>query len=452
MLIIKEIDFVLKKFIGLETDSELTEINLTKTKLKLVFNKDNIIINKEIKKVKDKDKIFDVVVDEENESIQEEILEIIEPESIQEEIIEIIEPESIQKEILEIIEPESIQEEILEIIEPELIQEEIIEIIEPESIQEIITLEQVKVLLNDNIPKKNTFETYFRTIKDVYTHFKIIDIRELLITKEQEIINYIETKYIKKLSTKKNKVCCFYKAYKLLNIESELFKKTIEKYRIKLIIQIDEDKDIKKQTIDEGEKIINDFNNYLNELKETLSNNHTSGEAITNWTQDTQLYALLKIYLTYGVLRPSEIIDCKITDTDDNNDKINYINLKTKKIVINNHKNDRNGSKIIDITDPHLIKVLRLGLNNNLITKNDGKLYQSSSAFSKFFKSKYYYNVYDLRKAISSKCIALGDVEQIKRLEYIQGHSLETILNHYNQYSKEKEVKKEDTREFIIDF
>ena len=99
-----------------------------------------------------------------------------------------------------------------------------------------------------------------------------------------------------------------------------------------MTIQIDEEKDSKKQTIDEGDKIIEDFNNKLNDLKETLLNNHTSQEPIKDWTQDTQLYALLKIYLTYGVLRPSEITDCKITDTDENNEKINYINIKTKKI------------------------------------------------------------------------------------------------------------------------
>jgi glyceraldehyde-3-phosphate dehydrogenase/erythrose-4-phosphate dehydrogenase len=73
MLNIKEIDFIQKKLIGLETDLELIEITLTETKLKLVFNKDNIIINKEIKKVKDKDKTIDVVVDETDKKEQKEI-------------------------------------------------------------------------------------------------------------------------------------------------------------------------------------------------------------------------------------------------------------------------------------------------------------------------------------------------------------------------------------------
>jgi len=72
--------------------------------------------------------------------------------------------------------------------------------------------------------------------------------------------------------------------------------------------------------------------------------------------------------LTYGVLRPSEIIDMKITDKDEGNDKVNYINGMTKKIVINNHKNDKKGSKVIDITDDKLNDILSKGLNHHLVT------------------------------------------------------------------------------------
>ena len=55
-----------------------------------------------------------------------------------------------------------------------------------------------------------------------------------------------------------------------------------------------------------------------------------------NQTQQNQLYSILKIYLTYGVLRPSELLDLKITET--NGEEENYINISTKQIVINHHK------------------------------------------------------------------------------------------------------------------
>ena len=83
MLIIKEIDFTQRKVIGLETDGELIEVSLTETKLKLVFSKENIVVEKEIEKVKDEDKLFDVIVEDE---IQEEVEEI--KEIIKEEVIE----------------------------------------------------------------------------------------------------------------------------------------------------------------------------------------------------------------------------------------------------------------------------------------------------------------------------------------------------------------------------
>ena len=72
---------------------------------------------------------------------------------------------------------------------------------------------------------------------------------------------------------------------------------------------------------------------------------------MNRWDKTAQLYTVLKLYMTYGMIRPSEIMEMKITETDEGNDTINYINVVSKKIVNNNHKNDRKGPKIINITD-----------------------------------------------------------------------------------------------------
>jgi hypothetical protein len=72
-----------------------------------------------------------------------------------------------------------------------------------------------------------------------------------------------------------------------------------------------------------------------------------------------------------------------------------------------------------------------------LVTNQSDKLYQSSSAFTKAFKTYFNdYTPYCLRKAISSAYIAEGDIEKIKTLEHNQGHSLQVILNNYNVYTK----------------
>ena len=159
------------------------EIKLTKTKFSIVIVKDKKCIKKEIKK---KDDIVDVII-EEVEFVQEVVVEDI-------------------KEVV----AEDIKEEVEEVVE----------------VKEQVTLAKVKDVLKAHIPKKNTLDSYCRTMEQVYGYFKVEDIHELLSTKEQDIIDYLEKKY-ESISTIKSKLCAMYKVYKLLNLTSELFKNKI---------------------------------------------------------------------------------------------------------------------------------------------------------------------------------------------------------------------------------
>jgi hypothetical protein len=314
----------------------------------------------------------------------------------------------IQKEIKKKDVPEKAVDVVIE--EVEDIKEEIIE---------EMTLAKIKDVLKEHIPKKNTLVSYGRTIQQVFEYFKVQTIHELL---EQDIIDYIEEKY-ESISTIKSKLCAMYKVYKLLNIENELFKSKIDYYVNKQTLHQDKHRELNKKTTAEGNAIIEYFENKLAEL-ETVQG---------NWTQQNQLYCILKIYLTYGVLRPSELLDCSVTEKDCEG---NHINILTKKIVIHHHKNDRKGKKVIDIDD-ELVECLRKGLGRYLVTNQSDKLYQSSSAFTKMFKKEFDdYTPYDLRKAVSSRYIEQNDIEKIKTLEHNQGHSLQVILDSYNVYSK----------------
>ena len=78
---------------------------------------------------------------------------------------------------------------------------------------------------------------------------------------------------------------------------------------------------------------------------------------------------------------------------------------------------------------------MKIGLDKHLILSQKNELFKGTSSFSKLFNKYTNNNVYDLRKAISSKAIDEGNKESIERLEYIQGHQLRTILNHYNIYN-----------------
>jgi len=312
-----------------------------------------------------------------------------------------------------------------EVVAEETIAEEVIE----EPVNQMLTIVDVKKIIYENIPKKNTAETYFRSVKQVYDNFKEDDVHELL-KKENEIIEFIETKY-DKLTTIKNKLCGILKVYNLLNLECNQLKSKIDHYMVSLSIEEDKKKEnpINKKTVVEAEQIVNYFKKELKTMEEEIS--------FDTWDKNVELYVILKIYLTYGVVRPSELIDMQITDTDEGCDKINYINVQTKEIVINNHKNDRKGTKVIDITDDKLNEILCKGLNNHLVTNQNGDLYSSSSSFGKMFKSRFNdYNPSDLRKCVSSLAIHEGNTEKINMLEYNQGHCLNTILKNYNMYNK----------------
>jgi site-specific recombinase XerD len=68
-------------------------------------------------------------------------------------------------------------------------------------------------LLKEHIPKKNTLDSYCRTIQQVYDYLKIENVLELLPTKEQDIINYLEKKY-ESISTIKASCVRFMKSKK----------------------------------------------------------------------------------------------------------------------------------------------------------------------------------------------------------------------------------------------
>ena len=141
-----------------------------------------------------------------------------------------------------------------------------------------------------------------------------------LLSKEKDIIEYLEKQY-KTTSTLKNKLCGIYKCYTLLNIESTLLKDKIESYNITQAIIEDKKNHEEKKPIEEADKVLDYFKDKLKEMEQSLK----------HWDTKTQLYCILKIYLGYGVLRPSEIIDMKILDEDEGNENINYINIRRKK-------------------------------------------------------------------------------------------------------------------------
>ena len=194
-----------------------------------------------------------------------------------------------------------------EVFEEDVIEEPVVEepVVAEQQIKKL-AIDDVKNIIDENIPKKNTRETYFRTIKQVHDNFNEDDVHELL-KKENEIIEFIEGKY-DKLTTIKNKLCGMLKVYNLLNLECNVLKNKIDQCMVTLSLEEDKKKEnpIDKKTVEEAEQIVNYFKSELKTMEEEVP--------LDTWNKNMELYVILKIYLTYGVVRPSELIDtvCKL--------------------------------------------------------------------------------------------------------------------------------------------
>jgi hypothetical protein len=290
MIKITNLNFQKQTIENIEVDGDDihdVELKLTKTIFKITLVKAGVSIQKQIEKKDVSNEVVDVVMDEPvMEEVHDEIEEVVEPVM------------------------EEVHEEIEEVVEP-------------------VTLGKMKELLKEHIPKPNTLDSYVRTIKQVHEHFKIDDMRVLLSTKEQDIICYIESNYTNN-STIKSKLCSVYKAYKILEIEGNLFKQRIDFYATKQTLKQEETKEENKKSVDEGDKIISHFKNHLEDLGKIIQNDTIENDnaMLNNWSIEVQLFCVLKLYLTYGVIRSSELTNCLITDNDCD-DNTNYIN-KTK--------------------------------------------------------------------------------------------------------------------------
>jgi len=67
---------------------------------------------------------------------------------------------------------------------------------------------------------------------------------------------------------------------------------------------------------------------------------------LNNWSVEVQLFCVLKVYLTYGVIRSSELINCLITDNDCD-DNTNYINVNKNKSLSTTIKMTEKVKKLI---------------------------------------------------------------------------------------------------------
>lgn len=272
-----------------------------------------------------------------------------------------------------------------------------------------------KLELSDNSKK-----SYKRLIIKAFEKIDELNIATIINDSIDDVIKNVET-ISESSSTRKSYFSAILKVIDMYGLKhGDVMKKQIENYRMKCDIEQDKKKEETAKTKEEGDDIIKGLKEKMETYKGLLKK---------EWNNDAIFYCLCYIYTNYGVLRPEEFREMYIY-LKPPQDAVNYIDLKKKEIVINQHKTmKKDGTRIIKIDD-ELVKVLKLGAGKPFFNK----VYYDSSKVSGVIKKNLGMNPYAFRKAVVSSALASNDIELINKVAKANGHEVKTQISYYNQY------------------
>lgn len=160
---------------------------------------------------------------------------------------------------------------------------------------------------------------------------------------------------------------------------------------------------------------------------------------------ENRMYAAyLHLIIHYGVIRNSELVHVMVFDGDSH--VPNFINRSKKVLTIRDHKIYKAqpikelilDDKFMDIIKPAKGALFFQGSSKK--TNVGGiNLYSSTEGLTKRLKKAIGLDHYELRKMKTSIVLATNNMVQIRKLAYIQGHSIMTQYEHYNKYNKAEE-------------
>lgn len=196
-----------------------------------------------------------------------------------------------------------------------------------------------------------------------------------------------------------------------------------------------------REKIDSGD---GDYVKPFDEAVENIANIKAQYAALSKkltpeYNNDRMTAAMLYMWINYGALRGHELMQMWIMP-DDDHDKLNFVNLDTNEIVITDHKTSAAiGDKVFKI-DKTLAKLLAPGVNGPLIPKTQGgSVYTTSAGVERKLKAATGFGIYDIRKSLIS--IALEshrknkkNTLQLRKLEKVHGHSMNTMQDWYDVY------------------
>lgn len=295
-------------------------------------------------------------------------------------------------------------------------------------------LELILQRLDDEKMNASTKKQHVRYITMIMEAFPHIDSLDGLNNEYANILKYGRDKYAKD-STYRNFISTLSKMFRMYELPNhDKVVKALKDANTKLTFEQDD-----KERIPPGEA-----ERLLQKLCEVYN---CCGEHVDDSEEYTEYdchYLLCQLFFEYGAQRPGELLNMRIVNENimdmmgERMNEVNYINIDTMNMVVNNHKNaSKYGMRVVDVSK--LDKdVLRKGLTHTFIVNKNGRKYEQQSRFTEDFFSRYGANYMTVRKLVVSMKVAkmkkTGDTEPLETLSYIHGHSLDMMRNYYNKF------------------
>ena len=284
--------------------------------------------------------------------------------------------------------------------------------------------------------KDNSLNAYLSNIRRI---FKDIFNNEIDIKKFNQFIKV--KKYLDELNpaTRKNIMTSIIVLLKAYNINKNTLKK-YEKYFEEIVVNFENNYDNQQKSEKEEKNWItkNELKNKIDDLDKNI--NKMNLKKLLKPNKDIiQQHLILKLYTDIPPIR-NDYAQMKVY-YNKNVKGENYIDLTTKKIILNNYKTDKTyGEKQIDLND-NIIKLIKRWVN---ITGNEYLLINirdenpmTSNGLTKYinkiFKPKKVSTTILRKLYLSEKYPVIHNRKDMKKDAYIMGHSISTQQSIYRK-------------------
>lgn len=280
--------------------------------------------------------------------------------------------------------------------------------------------------------KENTMKKYKNCIRKISTKF-CDDIETFMNEYFNNFIDFVNNLENEE-STKKDYISALLCVFRNINIQDEDKINKLKNMLKDLKESLNNKQNIKEViTKEQSDKYYNEILNIYNEVKNDINkSNLVFNHNKNNYTQLYKKYLMAKFIIDYGVLRDDEFRLLKICDNNNCIDVMNYFNIDTNQLIIQEHKNSNKiPIRIIKISDEY-IDLIKHRNGKYFLTNTKDDVYSRNDKFNDNCAKKWFnYTITQLRHINTAHKINIEYEKEIDLLENIQGHHRGVMKSHY---------------------